>query len=998
MHLSHRLRQPRHVVSTVFPAMTVLLCLWLAQPASVSASSAIFGGDPFYTGGTTTMNALRASGYTTVVLWTIHVDATTGNLIFNDQLLASNGVYVGTSTWPAQLKTLKSAPTSVNRIEVSVGSYGVNDFQSVQTLMSTHGTNTTSLLYSNFYALKVATGADAIDFDDETLYSVPTTVEFGQMLSSMGYQVTFCPYTDSSFWQSAYDQLGSGIVDAVYLQCYSGGAGNDPGTWDGYFNGLKVQPGLWCNNGDDCASGSSASEVAAQMTAWRAADGIPGGFMWEYDNMLSCTNGGTPANYAQAINRAVDPLAIMPLTGFTGATAYNLRSLPVRTPFTLSNAAAASLNWSVINTSSWVTVSASSGSLAVGATTSVTASLNQAVATNLALGSYAATVIFSNQTTAVGLVRNFALDTAVANWPIALTGFNATVLASNNATVAAPGATGFDIPNDYCFYQQGLGGSSQGLPWTGFFLSQCDSNTAFQLGPYAAADALLLGDTYVAAGTLNLASPDAFNSLSVLAASANGGGQGTLVLNFTDGTSSPALPYNCQDWFYTVTNVAIQGFGRLQLSGWSIENNGSSNPNLYQTTLNLAALGLARPLASITFRNPAGGGAGESTAIFAVSGMSTSIPLLPPGGLVAIPGTNATAQLSWQPSLGATNYQVKQSTVSGSGYVAVGGGPSTTYAATGLANGTIYYYVVSAGGVANESSNTSPVSVVPGSYVGWAMGVNPVAYWPLNETSGIVAYDLVLGSNGTYTGMVTLTAGGDIAAGFPNPHRSAYYSGSGYTLIPNLIGSTNFSIMFWLRTSATGGSPNWYNGEGLVDADVSGTTNDFGVALVGAKIGFGVGNPDTTLTSARSVNDFAWHHVVTTRNAGSGLMTIYIDGKEDSSRTGPAGGRASSPVLHIGNIASGGGFYTGYISDVAVYPEVLTTNQIATLYSAATGLFYNITLTNQFSGGNLVLSWPGNGKLLQSTNLAGPWTTNVSASPVTVTPAAPQQFYRVLTQ
>jgi hypothetical protein len=83
---------------------------------------------------------------------------------------------------------------------------------------------------------------------------------------------------------------------------------------------------------------------------------------------------------------------------------------------------------------------------------------------------------------------------------------------------------------------------------------------------------------------------------------------------------------------------------------------------------------------------------------------------------------------------------------------------------------------------------------------------------------------------------------------------------------------------------------------------------------------------------------------------------------------------------------------------VAVYPEVLTTNQIATLYSAATGLFYNITLTNQFSGGNLVLSWPGNGKLLQSTNLAGPWTTNVSASPVTVTPAAPQQFYRVLTQ
>ncbi|HWI56907.1 MAG TPA: hypothetical protein VNZ22_06755, partial [Bacillota bacterium] len=93
-----------------------------------------------------------------------------------------------------------------------------------------------------------------------------------------------------------------------------------------------------------------------------------------------------------------------------------------------------------------------------------------------------------------------------------------------------------------------------------------------------------------------------------------------------------------------------------------------------------------------------------------------------------------------------------------------------------------------------------------------------------------------------------------------------------------------------------------------------------------------------------------------------------------------------------------GGFLLGNISDVAVYNRVLTSNQIATLFRAASGLFYNITLTNSWAGANLVLSWPGNGKLVEATNLLGPWTTNSASSPVTVSPVTPQKFYRVQTQ
>lgn len=994
-------RRSFKLLDEVCHPLLLLGLIWLfAAPSAAVAASTIFGGGPFYTGGTATMNTLRASGYTTVMLWTIHVDSTSGNLIYNDQLVVSNGVYVGNSSWPAQLATLKTAPTTVNRIEWSVGSApsGGNDFANLLTLMNAYGTNTDSILYKNFLALKNATGADAVDYDDETQYDVTTSVKFGLMLSSIGYKVTLCPYTNPSFWQSVYNQLGSNLVDRVYLQCYAGGAGNNPGTWNGYFSGLKVMPGMWGVASDP--SGSTASQVETQMTAWRAAYGIPGGFMWLYDNIAANTSGGTPADYALAINRAVDPLVITPTTGFSGVTAFNLRSLPMRTPFTLSNASASAISWSVINTSSWLTVSTTLGTNAAGVATNVSVSLNPAIATNLALGNYSASIVFSNKTTAVPIPRTFTLNTAVANWPVALSGFNAALLASNNATAGSPGATAFDLPNNYCFYQQGLSGSTRGLPLNGVFSSLADSSTAFQLGPYGAADALILGDTYAKSGTLTLPNQDALNSLTILAASANGGGQGTFVLNFTNGTRSQAFAFNCQDWFYVVTNVAIQGFGRLQLgTSLTIEDNGSSNPNLYQTTVNLAALGLAQPIASITFSNRAGAGGTESTAIFAVSGMPTSIPVQTPTGLTAIPGTNATVRLVWNASAGATNYNLKQSSVSGSGYITVASVPGTNCTVSNLANGSVYYFVVSAVGVANESPNTTQVSAMPGSYLGWAFAANPLAYWPLNETSGTIANELVQGSNGVYAGGCTLTTGGAVGAGFFNPHRIVTFNGSsGYTQIPRLIGNTNFSIVFWVRTTASGGTPNWYNGEGLVDGEVSGTTGDFGVALVGTKVGFGVGNPDTTLPSVKNISDNVWHQVAVTRDAGSGAMTICIDGKFDTSTTGPTGVRTNPPALRIGSIQTGTGFFSGSISDVTLYQQVLSTNQIATLYSAATGIFYNVTLTNAVSGANLVLSWPGNGKLLEATNLAGPWSTNVSASPATVTPNQPQKFYRIRTQ
>jgi fibronectin type 3 domain-containing protein len=81
-------------------------------------------------------------------------------------------------------------------------------------------------------------------------------------------------------------------------------------------------------------------------------------------------------------------------------------------------------------------------------------------------------------------------------------------------------------------------------------------------------------------------------------------------------------------------------------------------------------------------------------------------------GLTAQPCVSQVA-LSWAPVASATNYNVKVSTTSGSGYVHVAYTSDFGYVDTGLSNGTTYYFVVSARNLAGEGANSSEASATP---------------------------------------------------------------------------------------------------------------------------------------------------------------------------------------------------------------------------------------------------------------------------------------------
>lgn len=271
--------------------------------------SAVYGGGGIYNGRDYSVKELKQSGLNTVIIWTIHIDEH-GNLNFNVEFpLVTDGVYIGDQTHPefrSDIKELKSAASSIKRIEFGLSAWGSPTYKHIKALIEAEGTGPSSRLYKNFKALiEAIPEIDAFNNDDEVTYDVASAVAFHSMLFELGVKTTGVPYKNAAtYWQPFTDQMLSanpGSVDLMYLQVYAGGAGNNPCDSKWQDLGVPIVPGLWAKGSSD--GNKDAQQIKSDLRSWSEGCPIKGGFLWLYDDF---DNSKLVSEYAAAINAAVD--------------------------------------------------------------------------------------------------------------------------------------------------------------------------------------------------------------------------------------------------------------------------------------------------------------------------------------------------------------------------------------------------------------------------------------------------------------------------------------------------------------------------------------------------------------------------------------------------------------------------------------------------------------------------------------------------------------------
>jgi hypothetical protein len=128
--------------------------------------------------------------------------------------------------------------------------------------------------------------------------------------------------------------------------------------------------------------------------------------------------------------------------------------------------------------------------------------------------------------------------------------------------------------------------------------------------------------------------------------------------------------------------------------------------------------------------------------------------------------------------------------------------------------------------------------------------------------------------------------------------------------VPVDIGASDFTIEFWMKARAADNTPstpcrsgsgeNWITGNIIIDRAIweHDRYGDYGLAMFRAAdgvaaLGFGMFQGGTGhafgVCGSRNVGDGRWHHVAITRDAGNGIVRLFVDGQIDVEGEGPKG-------------------------------------------------------------------------------------------------------------
>jgi len=199
-----------------------------------------------------------------------------------------------------------------------------------------------------------------------------------------------------------------------------------------------------------------------------------------------------------------------------------------------------------------------------------------------------------------------------------------------------------------------------------------------------------------------------------------------------------------------------------------------------------------------------------------------------------------------------------------------------------------------------------------------------VVHWRLDEGSGTTAYDSSGNNNdGTLNGDPQWVAG--------HLGGALDFDGDGDYIETQRVVQDDFTLMAWIKADTPGISEGsqGYQGSGLIWSDVAGVANDFILAVLGTKLSFFCGNPDLSVNSDRDVVTGQWVHVVATRSAQQGEISIYIDGEHENTINHANSGPLNAlPTIAVGGNVLDSRYYTGLIDEVRIYDHVLSEIEI----------------------------------------------------------------------
>jgi hypothetical protein len=319
------------------------------------------------------------------------------------------------------------------------------------------------------------------------------------------------------------------------------------------------------------------------------------------------------------------------------------------------------------------------------------------------------------------------------------------------------------------------------------------------------------------------------------------------------------------------------------------------------------------------------------------------VPPAAPAGLTASPG-NSQVSLSWAAVSDASGYNVKSSATNGGPYTIIASNlAASSYTNTGLNNGTIYYYVVSAINMAGQSTNSPQVAVAPELNLAVQIEGDLIVNLQATDLNSSGAIWTNRTSNPYSVGNFTTLGGGllNVVAVPWNGHtvNTLFVNSIGNNSVQSALASpaeinadSPVSVEAWVKPVSV--SPKraivnygYQGGSGSPVEDREFSFDSGGSGVISGDFG----NLDTGWTTPPNTN--VWHYLAYTWNGST--LTAYLDGVQNVQRNVGAICKTVQTFMQIGSGIGGTGVNGGndvaddYIACARVESGVLTAGDVA---------------------------------------------------------------------